>query len=333
MRVGIFHTAFIGDVIQTGLAIEALSSEGHDVILFAKKSPLSVFQGDPRVKEAYPIHKGRGLEKIRQIFTIRNLLAKQKLDLCLVPHESPMTRLIFWKSPFPWVGRVPDQDPKIHESLKILQMIPEAYLKKDYSSLARPILRGGTPLPVGTEPKFPYFLVSPGSVWATKRYPPELFAQVIGILFQHLKTEFPHLRCILAGSPEEAPIIQTILDHSKAHAHRISHTVGIWNLPQLITASRGAQFIIANDSSPFHMGVGVSTPTFGIFGPTSFERGFGPAGDRAFAVNHTGLYKDLRPLTCQPCSPHGHKVCPKGHHRCMNELSPEDIASWILSKR
>jgi len=38
-----------------------------------------------------------------------------------------------------------------------------------------------------------------------------------------------------------------------------------------------------------------------------------------------------RDLPCRPCSTHGGPKCPLGHHRCMTELSPEDVAAALDS--
>ena len=60
-----------------------------------------------------------------------------------------------------------------------------------------------------------------------------------------------------------------------------------------------------------------------IFGPTDESRGFRPVGDRVLTV-------DLgNSLACRPCSVHGSRRCPQGHHRCMNDLRPSDVIARI----
>jgi heptosyltransferase-2 len=75
--------------------------------------------------------------------------------------------------------------------------------------------------------------------------------------------------------------------------------------------------LVACDSGPVHLATAVGTPVLAVFGPTSPERwGPPPPGE---AVRH--------PIECAPCSNHGGKRCPEGHHRCMTELEPATVAA------
>jgi heptosyltransferase-2 len=55
-----------------------------------------------------------------------------------------------------------------------------------------------------------------------------------------------------------------------------------------------------------------------VFGPTVPAFGYTPWGARNRIVEHEGL-------ACRPCSSHGPRVCPLGHHRCMREIAPGDV--------
>ena len=59
-----------------------------------------------------------------------------------------------------------------------------------------------------------------------------------------------------------------------------------------------------------------------VFGPTVPEFGFGPlrAGDVSLGIDG---------LQCRPCSAHGPRACPLGHHRCMRELTVEAVLAAI----
>jgi lipopolysaccharide heptosyltransferase II len=83
-----------------------------------------------------------------------------------------------------------------------------------------------------------------------------------------------------------------------------------------------ASVLVTNDSAPLHLATAVGTPIIALFGPTVPEFGFGPrrAGDVALGQNG---------LACRPCSKHGPRVCPLGHHRCMREISVETVAAAV----
>jgi ADP-heptose:LPS heptosyltransferase len=71
-----------------------------------------------------------------------------------------------------------------------------------------------------------------------------------------------------------------------------------------------------------HMATGVGTPVVALFGPTVRAFGFFPYHARA-----TVLAQDLQ---CRPCSTMGTARCPLGHHRCMVDLLPAQVAAAAL---
>jgi heptosyltransferase-2 len=93
LKIGILHTAFIGDVILSGLLIEALSLSNHEIIYFTKKNTASVFTQDVRIKKVVEIQKGKGLAKIFAIKKIAQQIQCEELDVLLVPHRSATSTL------------------------------------------------------------------------------------------------------------------------------------------------------------------------------------------------------------------------------------------------
>ncbi len=90
-----------------------------------------------------------------------------------------------------------------------------------------------------------------------------------------------------------------------------------------------ARIQLGNDSGPGHLAAAVGTPVVAVFGPTDPARGFRPLGPRVLTVDVGNS------LDCRPCSVHGSRRCPLGHHRCMIDLDPADaiarIESWPLN--
>jgi ADP-heptose:LPS heptosyltransferase len=77
--------------------------------------------------------------------------------------------------------------------------------------------------------------------------------------------------------------------------------------------------LIANDSGPVHMAAAVGTPSLVLFGPTCPER-TGPYGDDHRVVRSG-------PLECRPCYM---RDCPPGHHRCMADISADQVTTAAL---
>jgi heptosyltransferase-2 len=80
---------------------------------------------------------------------------------------------------------------------------------------------------------------------------------------------------------------------------------------------RRASLLITTDSGPRHFAAAFGTPVITLFGPTHI------AWTRTY---HPLAVHLRRPVPCGPCQ---RPVCPEGHHRCMNELSPDDVMAAV----
>lgn len=89
---------------------------------------------------------------------------------------------------------------------------------------------------------------------------------------------------------------------------------------ELAGALAAVDAIVANDSGPMHLGAAVGTPVLGLFGPTSPDLGFRPAGDAADL--HLGL-------KCSPCSRHGRRRCWRTRRFCLEELDPQRVLNAL----
>ena len=81
---------------------------------------------------------------------------------------------------------------------------------------------------------------------------------------------------------------------------------------------RRAALLITTDSGPRHFAAAFQTPVISLFGPThiAWTRTYHPRAIHVF-----------NPVPCGPCQK---SVCPEGHHRCMRELSPEQVMQAAL---
>jgi heptosyltransferase-2 len=82
-----------------------------------------------------------------------------------------------------------------------------------------------------------------------------------------------------------------------------------------------ARVVVSGDTGVMHMATGVGAPLVALFGPTVEQFGFFPY--RAPAVV---LQRDLE---CRPCSATGTATCPLGHHRCLTDVAPAEVAAAV----
>jgi heptosyltransferase-2 len=81
---------------------------------------------------------------------------------------------------------------------------------------------------------------------------------------------------------------------------------------ELAAAMSHCAAVITNDSGPLHVAAALAIPSVSIFGPTDPERTVIPGATHVVR----------RTLACQPCY---QRQCPLGHHRCMEDVSVDEV--------
>ncbi|MCD6334440.1 MAG: glycosyltransferase family 9 protein [Candidatus Latescibacteria bacterium] len=157
--------------------------------------------------------------------------------------------------------------------------------------------------------------VAPGSIWPTKRWPLESFAQVTDRLMKI------GVQVILIGGVSDRALCDEIA-RKTAHAPLVA--AGRLTLRESAALLARCDLLLSNDSAPVHIAAAMGTPVVALFGPTTPNLGFAPYGS-----GHTVLEV---PLDCRPCGKHGGKRCPKRHFRCMKNLASERVFGVIMAK-
>lgn len=116
-----------------------------------------------------------------------------------------------------------------------------------------------------------YAVLAPTSRWRCKQWPAERWAQLAARALGELEVE----RVVVVGAPGEEA--QTRWARS---VEGCIDLCGRLRVGETMAVIRDARVLVANDSAPLHMAVGLGVPYVGLFGPTDPER-VGPyRGDR-----------------------------------------------------
>lgn len=78
--------------------------------------------------------------------------------------------------------------------------------------------------------------------------------------------------------------------------------------------------LVTGDSGPMHLASAVGTPVLALFGPTTREWGFFPAGPDDRVLEHD--------CPCRPCSLHGKFACPRSGE-CMTAISVDELLAAL----
>lgn len=166
-----------------------------------------------------------------------------------------------------------------------------------------------------------FVALAPSSVWATKRWPVEKFAEVALHLWQKYQ-----LRTAIVGGKDSHDIrlgqeLKALIERAGATALDLS---GQTSLGVLKAVLGRPEMLVANDSAPLHIAIARGTKVVGVFGPTTKELGFFPLGKPGSTA-----VAEVVGLSCRPCGLHGHHACPQGHFRCMLELNPAKVIGAV----
>ena len=149
-------------------------------------------------------------------------------------------------------------------------------------------------------PEAPYLCLMPGSVWASKTWPPEHFRAVARMARQQ------GLEVVVLGTPDEREICDFVAQDATLNL------CGSTTLVQAAAWLRGARAVLGNDSGLSQLAAACGTPTLALYG-SSDPAGSGPWGPHTRTLRLDGV-------ACAPCfKPH----CFVPGHPCLAGLSPE----------
>lgn len=157
-----------------------------------------------------------------------------------------------------------------------------------------------------------YAVISPSSKHFTKRYPKELYVE----LLKDVK-----IKIVLTGDNND--IDKSICDYLQSQLKNITNLCGKMNFPELAGLISKSKFVLCNDSGVLHLSEALGKKTFVTFGSTVKEFGFFPQLDTTEVFQVLGL-------KCRPCSHIGRSKCPKDHFKCMNWIGTDLINERIM---
>ncbi len=157
----------------------------------------------------------------------------------------------------------------------------------------------------------PVIALNPGAAFgAAKHWPAHHFAQLARMLCDRMDAQV----LVLCGPKERdlAQLIVQLSDRSAVHSlAEVSLSLGLTK-----ACIKRIDLLITTDSGPRHFAAAFDRPVVSLFGPTHIE------WTETYYAQAIHLQKKL---ACGPCQ---QRVCPlrgADHHRCMEDLMPEEV--------
>lgn len=334
-RILVMRYSSLGDVALTNPVLDGLRAAfpKSEVYFATKKRYAPAVQHHPVLTGVLPLRGSGPFGFLRHLKEIREV----KPDLSLDLHDSLRTHLL---APFLGKGRVLTYDKQavlrrmlvgkggagqsthtIQKYLKVLEPLGvrphlkihfQVHVSKANQSYLRDFVEhrkiAHSQLVLG---------IGPGSIWKTKRWMPERYAELASRLVENY-------RCKLFwfGSKDEAPLIKSIQGRMRGSLlERGICLAGETTLEQSIALMGRCEVFIGNDSGLTHLASGRGCRVVVIYGSTTTSLGFEPWGPHSTV--------EVANLPCRPCHVHGRNSCPLGHFKCMEELTVDLVEGAV----
>jgi ADP-heptose:LPS heptosyltransferase len=339
----VIQTAFIGDVVLATALLEKLHAYFPDaqIDFLVRKGNEALLSGHPWLHDVLVWDKKQN--KLKNLWTMGRLIRRTKYSTVINVQRFAATGLLtmfsdaketigFDKNPFsrffthriPHVISVPEKaghaspvksgggTPALHEVDRNQALISDFTDAK----AARPRLypTAADMQVVRTYKGSPYITISPASVWFTKQYPGDKWADFIRIIPAGYKV-------FLLGAPSDRALTQSIV--ARAGDANIVDLCGEFSFLQSAALMRDAVMNYVNDSAPMHFASSVNAPVTAVYCSTIPGFGFGPLSDESYIV------EIAERLDCRPCGLHGYKACPLGHFNCARKIHDAQLLETL----
>lgn len=339
MKIGVWQTAFLGDAVLTLPLLKALHTRYPDaeIHFFVRSGVESIFEGQPEITAVRGFAK-RGAQKgLNAAVRLGWEIGQEGFDLWISTHKSFRSALVAgatgikrrigydspWFNRFAYTETVDRRFDELDEIERLFQLLgplgitppaPKAELilagdarqaADDYwhtNCQGRPVLG-----------------IHPGSTWPTKCWPVPYFSEIVARASQ------AGAKVLIFAGPGEEAVAQAVMDGADLPSNAdVVNLAGQLSLPHLAAYLGKLDAYLTNDSGPMHLAWTQDTPLVALFGPTVKQLGFFPRGEHS-----TVMEVDL---DCRPCGLHGPRKCPKDHHNCMVNLTPDMVWEPLRQK-
>ena len=337
----------LGDVLMTTPAIRALKRSGAErrITLLTSPAGAQVAEMVPEIDQALvyaaPWMKATGprpdarkefalIESLRRahfhaavVFTVYSQNPLPSAFLCYLAgiplrlahcHENPYQLLSDW---------VADPEPSQlvrHEVRRQLDLVAQVGCRTNDERLSLRVPtaareRVGRLLAALRVKGRRWIVIHPGSTAASRRYPPEQFAEVARLLAQKKRYQV-----VFTGVAEETELVGRIRAAMRCESHSLC---GRLNLGELAALLEAAPLLVSNNTGPVHVAAALGTPVVDLYALTNPQH-------TPWAVPHRVLSHEV---SCKYCYK---SVCPAGHHDCLRLVTPAEIvaaAEELLAQR
>ncbi len=330
-RILVIRLSSIGDIVLASPLLRALANSfpGVEIDFATKEVFADLVRFSPYVHEVVMLAKGGGW---RELFALRRRVQARRYDVVVDIHKnfrSYCLRLgigaacVLTYKKWRWARTVliltkkslyPGVIPVYQRYLAAVEVLGVKGDGRGPEFFLDPVARERVEKVLTRAGFFDHQLrvaVVPGAGFFTKRWLPERFAEAADALASTYASS-----TLLLGDAGDQAIAAEMAARMQ---HRPLNLVGALSLAESAAALDLCDLVLCNDTGLMHIAAALGKRVVALFGPTTEELGFFPCGELARVVQ--------KQLPCRPCSAMGSRRCPKGHFRCMRDISAQEVVA------
>ncbi len=326
-KILIIGPSWVGDTIMAQSLFKLLKQRDPNVVIdvLAPAWTFSILSCMPEVAQAIEIPIMHGELKLRERYRISQQLAASGYDQAIILPNSFKSALI------PWLARIPVRTGYLREFRGILlndgrklDVVSHPLMVEQYLALGvranetlaanylYPSLQANSAAQQAALAKHqplyrgrPILALCAGAEFGSaKRWPAEYYAEVVQ---QKIADGWD---VWLFGSAKDKVVTDHIMTLTHQQCENLAGRLQLTETLALLSLTSG---VISNDSGLMHMAAALDKPVMVIYGSTSDQ--FTPP------LSQHAIILKLH-LPCQPCF---QRECPLKHHRCMRDITPDQV--------
>ena len=329
MKILVIRFSSIGDIVLTTPVVRVLKTQLEATVHYVTKERYAgIVRTNPYIDRVHVLREGQSLGQLAAV------LRKEDFDCVIDLHHNLRTRLLQWH-----LRKKMFRFDKLNVEKWLLvngkiNRLPSLHIVDRYLATVAPL--GCKPDALGLDYFIPEADVVPLE-WLPPTHRKGYVAYALGA--QHNTKKLPVKRMIelcdkinkpvvLLGGPEDAATGEAIARFFYSGGASAGYEAGLaelgkktviynacgkFNLNQSASLLRQARYVFSHDTGLMHIAAALKKEVFSIWGSTVPAFGMYPYRTKFTVLENTKV-------SCRPCSKIGHKKCPKGHFKCMNEI-------------
>jgi len=308
----------IGDIVLTSPVSEALNAAGYEVHYLVKSLFASLLKSNPNITKVWELKSDLN-ETIHELKKIEFFAV---VDLHNNLRSSKVKRALSIKS-------YTFKKPRIKYFLLTkfgMKFKPEPHIVNRFLYVIEPLI--GKVENVNTSFYFDpvksnfdfkvlpenFMAIAVGAAFKTKMIPTHKLIQLI---------DESTLNVVLIGGPADCERAHKIVSKTK---RKIINLVGEISISDSAKVIQNCQMLVSGDTGMMHIGAALNVPMVNVFGSTHPILGYTPFYGNS---ENKSVIIQNPDLSCRPCTKQGSDACPKGHFKCMNSISVDEMLNVI----